>query len=381
MTRIAIDPGRVLGQIDRNVFGGFVEHLGRCIYGGLYEEGSPLSDERGFRTDVLSLLRDLRMGVLRWPGGNFVSNYHWQDGIGPKDELGILGTVTANAGSREEAKTLIAEAAGMFRRLAADNPTFAPEVARLLLALAWMSMDTPAGMEQARAAVAEATGILEPLAEQGHDVARIHLEAASPIRILLGEPTGTKRRSAETVATLSFRQAALGGTVRLRLTGVPRTVTARLPKGVHDGQQVRLRGQGMPAGDGGPPGDLYVRITVEPDEVFSRNGHNLTLKVPLTSFEASLGSDIRIPLLDGHAVTLRIHPGTPDGKTFRVPSRGLRQADGTKGDLHIRVELTADDIDAAALRADIIAKAVSAWQAHASQNPDLHEGDDCCVAE
>ena len=86
MTRIAIDPGRVLGQVDRNVFGGFVEHLGRCIYGGLYEEGSPLSDDRGFRKDVLSLLRELRMGVLRWPGGNFVSNYHWRDGIGPKDE-------------------------------------------------------------------------------------------------------------------------------------------------------------------------------------------------------------------------------------------------------------------------------------------------------
>jgi alpha-N-arabinofuranosidase len=86
VTRIAIDPGRVLGQIDRNVFGGFVEHLGRCIYGGLYEEGSPRSDDRGFREDVLGLLRELRMGVLRWPGGNFVSNYHWQDGIGPKDE-------------------------------------------------------------------------------------------------------------------------------------------------------------------------------------------------------------------------------------------------------------------------------------------------------
>jgi alpha-L-arabinofuranosidase len=85
LTRIAIDPTRHLGTIDRNVFGGFVEHLGRCIYGGLYEEGSPLSDERGFREDVLGLLRELRMGVLRWPGGNFVSNYHWQDGIGPKD--------------------------------------------------------------------------------------------------------------------------------------------------------------------------------------------------------------------------------------------------------------------------------------------------------
>jgi len=85
MTRIAVDPGRVTGHLDRNVFGGFIEHLGRCIYGGIYDEGSPAADANGFRKDVLALLRDLRLGVLRWPGGNFVSNYHWADGIGPKD--------------------------------------------------------------------------------------------------------------------------------------------------------------------------------------------------------------------------------------------------------------------------------------------------------
>lgn len=85
MTRIAVDPGRLIGRLDRNVFGGFVEHLGRCIYGGIYDEGSRLADARGFRIDVLALLRDLRLGVLRWPGGNFASNYHWADGIGPKD--------------------------------------------------------------------------------------------------------------------------------------------------------------------------------------------------------------------------------------------------------------------------------------------------------
>ena len=83
MTRIVVDPARQIGPVDRNVFGGFVEHLGRCIYGGLYDEGSPLADAQGFRTDVLGLLREFRMGVLRWPGGNFVSNYHWADGIGP----------------------------------------------------------------------------------------------------------------------------------------------------------------------------------------------------------------------------------------------------------------------------------------------------------
>ncbi|HLH72757.1 MAG TPA: alpha-L-arabinofuranosidase C-terminal domain-containing protein [Chloroflexota bacterium] len=86
MARIKVDLDRTLGEVDRRIFGGFIEHLGRCIYGGIYEEGSPLSDERGFRRDVLEALKPLRMPVLRWPGGNFVSNYHWQDGIGPKEK-------------------------------------------------------------------------------------------------------------------------------------------------------------------------------------------------------------------------------------------------------------------------------------------------------
>ena len=98
LTRIAIDPARPVGRLDRKVFGGFVEHLGRCIYGGLYEEGSPLSDDRGFRKDVLGLLRELRLGVLRWPGGNFVSNYHWADGIGPEGQPGRAAPSWPGAG-------------------------------------------------------------------------------------------------------------------------------------------------------------------------------------------------------------------------------------------------------------------------------------------
>ena len=68
-----------------DIFGNFVEHIGRCIYGGIFEEGSPLSDERGLRKDVLEAVRALRVPVLRWPGGNFVSGYHWLDGVGPVD--------------------------------------------------------------------------------------------------------------------------------------------------------------------------------------------------------------------------------------------------------------------------------------------------------
>src|SRR4030095_16962606 len=85
-TRIGIDTRRRLGTVDRRIFGQFVEHLGRCIYGGIYEEASSLSDERGFRGGVMAAARPLRFPVLRWPGGNFVSGYHWLDGVGPKKE-------------------------------------------------------------------------------------------------------------------------------------------------------------------------------------------------------------------------------------------------------------------------------------------------------
>ncbi len=83
--KIKIDLDRRLGTIDPNIYGGFIEQMGRCIYGGVYDEGSPLSDADGDRKDVLDALRRLRVTQLRWPGGNFASDYHWQDGIGPKD--------------------------------------------------------------------------------------------------------------------------------------------------------------------------------------------------------------------------------------------------------------------------------------------------------
>jgi alpha-L-arabinofuranosidase len=84
--RVAIDVERVIAPIDRNLFGGFAEHLGRCIYGGLFEPGSPHADQRGLRADVLAALERLRMPVIRYPGGNFVSGYRWRDGVGPVEE-------------------------------------------------------------------------------------------------------------------------------------------------------------------------------------------------------------------------------------------------------------------------------------------------------
>jgi alpha-N-arabinofuranosidase len=81
--RIKIDRDRVIGEISPLLYGNFVEHLGRCVYGGVYEPGSPLSDEDGFRKDVLKGSQELKVAITRYPGGNFVSNYHWEDGVGP----------------------------------------------------------------------------------------------------------------------------------------------------------------------------------------------------------------------------------------------------------------------------------------------------------
>lgn len=82
--RIKIDLERKIGQIDQKLYGNFIEHLGRCIYGGIYDPLSPKSDADGFRTDVLDASKRLGVSILRWPGGNFSSGYHWQDGTGEK---------------------------------------------------------------------------------------------------------------------------------------------------------------------------------------------------------------------------------------------------------------------------------------------------------
>jgi alpha-N-arabinofuranosidase len=84
--RIKIDTERAIGVVHPHLFGNFAEHLGRCIYGGIYEENSPLADEKGYRRDVMEAVKNLGVSLLRWPGGNFASGYNWKDGIGPKDQ-------------------------------------------------------------------------------------------------------------------------------------------------------------------------------------------------------------------------------------------------------------------------------------------------------
>ena len=84
--RITVDPAFLVGPVDPRVYGSFVEHLGRCVYTGIYEPGHPTADKNGMRGDVAQLVRDLKIPYVRYPGGNFVSAYNWEDGIGPRDK-------------------------------------------------------------------------------------------------------------------------------------------------------------------------------------------------------------------------------------------------------------------------------------------------------
>jgi molecular chaperone DnaJ len=118
-----------------------------------------------------------------------------------------------------------------------------------------------------------------------------------------------------------------------------RTIQARIPAGVKDGQKIRLRGKGGSGDNGGPAGDLFVNVKVAPHRIFSRKGDNLTITVPVSFDEAALGAEIKIPTLGGAPVTLKLPAGTPNGRTFRVRGKGARKSDGTHGDLLATVEV------------------------------------------
>src|ERR1700760_2274308 len=96
-----------IGETDRRLFGAFIEHLGRCVYGGIYEPGHPEADGRGVRQDVMSLVRELAPTIMRYPGGNFVSGYNWEDGVGPivqrpaRLDLAWMSTETNHFGTNE----------------------------------------------------------------------------------------------------------------------------------------------------------------------------------------------------------------------------------------------------------------------------------------
>jgi molecular chaperone DnaJ len=117
-----------------------------------------------------------------------------------------------------------------------------------------------------------------------------------------------------------------------------RTLNVRFPSGVADGQRIRLAGRGEAGERGGPPGDLYVLVRVRADDLFGRSGDDLTITAPITFAEAVFGTDLRVPTMDG-AVTLRVPPGTPNGRVLRARGRGVPKRTGGAGDLLVTVEV------------------------------------------
>ena len=146
-----------------------------------------------------------------------------------------------------------------------------------------------------------------------------------------------------------------------------RTITVRIPAGVDDGSKVKLAGRGLPGERGAPAGDLFVRVKVTPHPVLGRRGDALTLTLPVRFDEAALGATIKIPTLDA-PVSVKVPPGTSNGRTLRVRGRGVPRKDGTRGDLLVAVEVAVPQKLTAAQR-----KAVESYaSASAGDDPRPH---------
>jgi molecular chaperone DnaJ len=141
-----------------------------------------------------------------------------------------------------------------------------------------------------------------------------------------------------------------------------RTMQVRIPAGVSDSQRIRLRGKGAPGERGGPAGDLYVVVHVDPHPVFGRKGDNLTITVPVTYAEAALGGEVKVPTLGGPPVTLKLPAGTPNGRTMRARGKGALRKDGSRGDLLVTVEVAVPE--------DLSEKAKEALEAYREATAD-----------
>ena len=144
-------------------------------------------------------------------------------------------------------------------------------------------------------------------------------------------------RDREALLELSLEDALAGGRRRLTLDG--RDVNVNFPAGVRDGQLIRLAGQGGEGRDGGPPGDLFLRVALKPHSRFRRRGdHNLDVDLPITPSEAALGATVAVETPTGTA-RVRVPPGSSSGRRLRLRGRGLPQRGGASGDLHAIVKI------------------------------------------
>lgn len=138
-------------------------------------------------------------------------------------------------------------------------------------------------------------------------------------------------------ATIDFIDSIKGTTLKLNFDrgGL---VQAKIPAGINDGQKVKVRGKGAASPNGGEPGDLIITVQVKPHPVFTRDGNNLRVVVPVTFPEAALGATISVPTLGGDPVKLKVSPGTPNGRVLRVKGKGVELSKGV-GDLLATVEI------------------------------------------
>ncbi|GAC81177.1 molecular chaperone DnaJ [Gordonia malaquae] len=135
------------------------------------------------------------------------------------------------------------------------------------------------------------------------------------------------------------------------ITVRPRTINVRVPQGVEDGQRIRLAGQGEAGRRGAPSGDLYVTVHVTADKVFTRNGNDLKVELPVAFSELVLGATVSVPTLDG-TVGVKIPAGTSDGRTLRLKGRGVPKRSGGAGDLLVTVKVAVPSkLDDAAMAA------------------------------
>lgn len=137
--------------------------------------------------------------------------------------------------------------------------------------------------------------------------------------------------------TVDFIDSIHGATIKVRL-GAGEPTSVKIPAGIQDGQKVKLRGKGQASPNGGEPGDLIITVTVKPHPVFTRDGNNLRVVVPVTFAEAVLGATIQVPTLGGEPVKLKVAPGTPNGRVLRVKGKGVQSAKG-EGDLLATVDI------------------------------------------
>lgn len=144
-------------------------------------------------------------------------------------------------------------------------------------------------------------------------------------------------QDAEAQASITFRQSVEGDTVHMR-DAEGDQMTVRIPAGVKDGQKIRLRGKGYPGYNGGPAGDMILHVSVGTDEVFGRDGNNLTVDLPVTFAEATLGATVSVPTFDGKSVKVKVAPGTPSGRSLRLKGRGVKTKSAT-GDLIAKVHI------------------------------------------